>query len=101
MFADSPGLHGVEHPIYDVWLVDCKGGQTVIHEAPPVDTAATDQDAAPAADPNAQESPVVGPPPPPKKKKPKPAVLAAPLPGPNDNAPLDLGGAVNSGSHGR
>jgi hypothetical protein len=24
MFAASPGLHGVEHPIYDVWLVDCK-----------------------------------------------------------------------------
>jgi hypothetical protein len=26
MFAASPGLHGVEHPIYDVWLMDCKGG---------------------------------------------------------------------------
>ncbi len=24
MFADSPGLNAVEHPIYDVWLVDCK-----------------------------------------------------------------------------
>ena len=24
MFANSPGLHGVEHPIYDVWLIDCK-----------------------------------------------------------------------------
>ncbi|MYZ49683.1 DUF2155 domain-containing protein [Rhizobiales bacterium L72] len=24
MFAASPGLHGVEHPIYDVWLVDCR-----------------------------------------------------------------------------
>lgn len=24
MFAASPGLHGVEHPIYDVWLTDCK-----------------------------------------------------------------------------
>lgn len=23
MFAASPGLHGVEHPIYDVWLSDC------------------------------------------------------------------------------
>src|ERR1700728_2005956 len=23
MFAASPGLHGVEHPIYDVWLTDC------------------------------------------------------------------------------
>jgi len=25
MFVASPGLHGVEHPIYDVWLTDCKG----------------------------------------------------------------------------
>jgi hypothetical protein len=24
MFATSPGLHAVEHAIYDVWLVDCK-----------------------------------------------------------------------------
>jgi len=28
MFAASPGLHAVEHPIYDVWLTDCKGGAT-------------------------------------------------------------------------
>jgi hypothetical protein len=27
MFAASPGLHAVEHPIYDVWLADCKGPQ--------------------------------------------------------------------------
>ena len=32
MFAASPGLHAVEHPIYDVWLVDCK-------KDPPVATA--------------------------------------------------------------
>ncbi len=25
MFAASPGLHAVEHPVYDVWLTDCKG----------------------------------------------------------------------------
>jgi hypothetical protein len=24
MFASSPGMHAVEHPIYDVWLIDCK-----------------------------------------------------------------------------
>jgi hypothetical protein len=34
MFAASPGLHAVEHPIYDVWLMDCKGG------TPPTVTAA-------------------------------------------------------------
>jgi hypothetical protein len=26
MFASSPGLNAVEHPIYDVWLESCKGG---------------------------------------------------------------------------
>src|SRR6185437_3864536 len=35
MFAASPGLHGVEHPIYDIWLTDCKGPeQTVVTAAP-------------------------------------------------------------------
>lgn len=24
MFASSPGLHAVEHPVYDIWLTDCK-----------------------------------------------------------------------------
>jgi hypothetical protein len=23
MFADSPGLNAVEHPVFDVWLTDC------------------------------------------------------------------------------
>jgi hypothetical protein len=32
MFAASPGLHGIEHPVYDIWLVDCKGGTEVIAE---------------------------------------------------------------------
>jgi hypothetical protein len=35
MFAASPGMHAVEHPIYDVWLTDCKGGQNPnVAEAP-------------------------------------------------------------------
>jgi hypothetical protein len=29
MFAASPGLHGVEHPIYDIWLTDCKQPEVV------------------------------------------------------------------------
>ena len=36
MFADSPGMHGIEHPVYDIWLTDCKGGTQIIHEAPDV-----------------------------------------------------------------
>jgi hypothetical protein len=27
MYAASPGLNAVEHPIYDVWLTDCKGAE--------------------------------------------------------------------------
>jgi hypothetical protein len=42
MFAASPGLHAVEHPIYDVWVTDCKGGTN-----PNVAEAPTDQPAAP------------------------------------------------------
>jgi Uncharacterized protein conserved in bacteria (DUF2155) len=35
MFAASPGLHAVEHPIYDVWITDCKGGQApTVADAP-------------------------------------------------------------------
>jgi hypothetical protein len=35
MYAASPGLHAVEHPIYDIWLTDCKGpDQTVVSAAP-------------------------------------------------------------------
>ena len=36
MFADSPGLNAVEHPVYDVWLQSCKTSSDV----PPPDTAA-------------------------------------------------------------
>ena len=32
MFASSPGLHAVEHPVYDIWLVECKGGTEMIAE---------------------------------------------------------------------
>lgn len=35
MFASSPGLHAVEHPIYDVWLTECKGATPpAVAEAP-------------------------------------------------------------------
>jgi hypothetical protein len=53
LFAASPGLHGLEHPVYDIWLVDCKGGTEVIaepketpEELPPIqDTARAPNDA--------------------------------------------------------
>ncbi|MBD9371894.1 DUF2155 domain-containing protein [Rhizobium sp. ARZ01] len=35
MFAESPGLNAVEHPVYDVWLVECKAKSDV----PPPESA--------------------------------------------------------------
>jgi hypothetical protein len=49
MFAASPGLHAVEHPIYDVWLTDCKNpvvAATAPPEPPPAAAAAPPKPAA-------------------------------------------------------
>src|SRR6202142_1402561 len=35
MYAASPGLHGVEHPIYDIWLTECKAPDTTVVSAQP------------------------------------------------------------------
>lgn len=37
MFASSPGLSALEHPIYDLWLLDCREPETAT--APPVPTS--------------------------------------------------------------
>ncbi len=34
VFAASPGLSAIEHPVYDLWLAECKGGTTIIKTAP-------------------------------------------------------------------
>jgi len=47
MFAASPGLHAVEHAIYDVWLVDCKGGQAVADTQPATPPPAPPRQGAP------------------------------------------------------
>jgi hypothetical protein len=66
MYAASPGLHGVEHPVYDIWLTDCKGpDQTIV---------------------SAQPDPPKPPPPPPAAKRP-PARQAAPRPPPSGLPP--------------
>jgi len=51
MFAASPGLHGVEHPIYDIWLTDCKNPDTTIVTAAPTEPPKP----APAPPPPAQK----------------------------------------------
>lgn len=53
IFASSPGLNGVEHPIYDVWLIGCKGGTVVIPES----TEITPKSPAP---PSATQAPASG-----------------------------------------
>jgi hypothetical protein len=65
MFAASPGLHGVEHPIYDVWLTDCKGGAPPVAavQAPPAAPARpTAQPRSPQRPPQPAPQPRVGPP---------------------------------------
>src|SRR5262245_30215689 len=51
MFAASPGLHAVEHPIYDVWLTDCKN--PVVAATAPTVPEPPPAAAAPAAKPPA------------------------------------------------
>ena len=64
MYAASPGLHGVEHPIYDIWLTDCKEPQQTIATAAP--------------DPGTK--PVAPPPPAQKKAAPKQVQQRPPQP---------------------
>jgi hypothetical protein len=64
MYAASPGLHGVEHPIYDIWLTDCKAPDATVVSAQP--------------DPPKSTTPA---PPPAKRAAPKQAVVPPrPLP---------------------
>jgi len=34
MFADSPGLNAVEHPVFDVWLTDCSHPHAIAQRPP-------------------------------------------------------------------
>jgi hypothetical protein len=47
MYAASPGLHGVEHAVYDVWVTDCKGGTERDLVAEPKDADVPPPNAAP------------------------------------------------------
>ncbi len=90
MFADSPGLHGIEHPIFDIWLTECKGGTTIIHDAPEAQASVPNPDESPPTDTgidaNAPEQP---PPEQPKKRKPKPQPTVVQAPEPVTITPLD------------
>jgi hypothetical protein len=50
MFAESPGLSAVEHPIYDVWLTGCRDPNApppVIEQVPDTQPATQGQDEQP------------------------------------------------------
>jgi hypothetical protein len=82
MFADSPGLHAVEHPVFDVWLTNCKTNEPVAPAGSEQNAAAP---AAPAAEPPVAEAPAAAAPPPeaPAAEAPAPAAAeAAPSPPP-------------------
>jgi hypothetical protein len=68
MFAASPGLHGVEHPIYDIWLTDCSAPTKV-------------------AEPVVQPTAAAAAPTPPRQPAPKPKPPRAPSPAPLAPAP--------------
>jgi hypothetical protein len=44
MYASSPGLHGLEHPVYDAWLITCR--TTAPLSPPPAPVAAAPRPAA-------------------------------------------------------
>ncbi|MFM8700488.1 MAG: DUF2155 domain-containing protein [Hyphomicrobiales bacterium] len=60
VFASSPGLSGVEHPIYDVWLIGCKGGTTIIPETSRVTPVKPDNNQPAAITPAKEPSAVTG-----------------------------------------
>ena len=68
MFAASPGLHGVEHPIYDIWLTDCKAPDATIVSAQPDQPKPAPQPAQKRPPPpkQAQQAPRSAPPPQPQ-----------------------------------
>ncbi|HMH99574.1 MAG TPA: DUF2155 domain-containing protein, partial [Bradyrhizobium sp.] len=78
MYAASPGLHGVEHPIYDIWLTDCKVPDTTMVSAqpdapkpapPPAQKRAPPKQAQrPPPQPQFQPPPQEQPPPPPQRQ---------------------------------
>jgi len=74
MFAESPGLHAVEHPVFDVWLTNCK---TVSAPAPSESSENTPAPEEPAEPP---EPPAAAAAPPPKPPKPPAAAAAPPEP---------------------
>jgi hypothetical protein len=56
MFADSPGLNAVEHPVFDVWLTECSHPRAVV-QRPAAAGATAARQAEPEAEPPESEQP--------------------------------------------
>jgi hypothetical protein len=110
MFAESPGLHAVEHPVFDVWLTSCKtpGGvkpvESEANAAPPgapaeAEAAAVEPAPAPAPEPAAEPAPA--PEPTVAAPAPEPEPQPKPRPRPAEPEPLPWqvpGGGTNAAS---
>ena len=57
MFAESPGLNAVEHPVFDVWLTDCKQPVRPVAAAAPATKPGQPAGVAPAAVPDEPAEP--------------------------------------------
>ncbi len=77
MFAASPGLHAVEHPIYDVWLTDCS---TPSAPSPVAQSTPTPAPAAPAGQKGARPAAPTAAPQQPRKPAIAPIAPSAPPP---------------------
>src|SRR5215207_10487989 len=91
MYAASPGLHGVEHPVYDIWLTDCKGpDQTIVSAQPDPPKGAVPPPAAKRPPQPKQAAPR----PPPSGLPPQPQFQQQPPPPPQQQRPGGLFGGL-------
>lgn len=74
MFAESPGLHAVEHPVFDVWLTSCKTPSAPASSASNQNAPAPDTAPAPDAAPAPADAAAAAPPP--AETPPEPAAEA-------------------------
>lgn len=82
IYADSPGLNGIEHAVYDIWLNDCKGGTEVIAsvpDAPEPDPGIADLQAKPPKTGTVPKPRRTAPPPVPGLQSPPPVALVPPV----------------------
>jgi hypothetical protein len=80
MFAESPGLHAVEHPVFDVWLTSCKTPSAPTPSGNSANAAAPAPPADAAEAPPAETPPAAAEAPPAPKPPAGPPAAAAPEP---------------------